>query len=311
MLRSRSLVTVGVGVLLVSVLYGAPKHDVVSNFEKPTPEAALKFLKSLPRVARGRPGEYWVQQWKDFTVEDFKTHKVLQPGGHVEDPRNSKKTNTPHLHLYPWQWKYFTVFEALESFETYHDLEGIDDSCFFYLGQLPSKTMVKIHIAIAGKATGEGVRYLRNLKNLKSLTIKYSRDVTDVALVHAGEIRSLEYLDVNGCPAITGAGVQALVKLKKLKVLKIGGCSLSDTSLKHFRFLSVEELDLSDYVRPWIPRYRGGGKHRFTVSFPGLKRLLASKRHLPNLKRLFLKSTGFSREQKRELAKLRPGLVVK
>ena len=30
------------------------------TFEKPTREEALKFLKSLPRVARGRPGEYWV-----------------------------------------------------------------------------------------------------------------------------------------------------------------------------------------------------------------------------------------------------------
>ena len=110
---------------------------------------------------------------------------------------------------------------------------------------------------------------------------------------------------------VRGTGVQALAKLKNLKTLKIGGCSLSDGSLRFFKSLSVETLDMSDYVKSWVVRYRGGGKHRFTVSFAGLRNLLASKQNLPALKRLMLKSTTISKAQKVQLAKLRPGLVVK
>jgi hypothetical protein len=144
-----------------------------------------------------------------------------------------------------------------------------------------------------------------------------------VALVHAGGIRSLEYLDVNGCPRITGTGVKALAKLQNLKTLKIGGTSLSDASLVHFRALRVEELDLSDNVGEWVVKRQGGGEHHFTVSFAGLRSLIASKDALPNLKRLKLtrnlprwvkpavKSKPFSKAQKAELARLRPGLEVK
>jgi hypothetical protein len=142
-------------------------------------------------------------------------------------------------------------------------------------------------------------------------------------LVRASRIGLLEYLDVNGCPRITGSGVRALSKLKNLRVLKIGGCSLSDASLRHFKALSVEQLDLSDNVAEWVVRYRGGGQHRFTVSFAGLKSLLVSKDALRNLKRLTLrrnlprwvkpvvKAEPFSKAQKAELARLRPGLQVR
>ena len=64
-------------------------------------------------------------------------------------------------------------------------------------------------------------------------------------------------------------------------------------------------------MKPWIVRYRGGGRHRFTVTFRGLRALLASKKNLPNLKRLYLKGTRISRAQKAQLAKLRRGLEVK
>jgi hypothetical protein len=307
----RGLTCLVAGMLLGSVLYAAEDTSWQNDFKKPTPQEALSFLKSLPPVARMHVQGYWLQQFKDFTAQDLKTCKALQPGGHIQDPRSLKKTNTPHLYLYPWQWKYFTVFDGLETFQVMHDLEGMDDSCFFYLGQLPPRTMTKIDVAIAGKTTGEGVKYLANLNNLKSLTIKDSRDLTDVALVNAGGIPSLEYLDVNGCPAITGSGVEALAKLTHLKVLLIGGTSLSDATLPNFKSLSVEELDLSDYVEPWIVKYRGGGAHRFTVTFDGLKNLLTPKENLPNLKRLLLKKTSITAAQKDELAKLRPGLEVK
>lgn len=287
------------------------------DFEKPTPEEALKFLQSLPKR---KFKEGWkedprkiVQFWSETTVEDIRALKTIHPGCHTnkdgEPPR--------HLRLKPEDWRYFTALESLEAFEMTHDLEGCDDACFFHLGQLP-QTMRRVQMEMSD-ATGTGVAHLANLKNLVSLSLNFSRTITDVALVNAAKIESLEYLDVNGCPGITGSGVAALAKLKNLEVLKIGGCSLSDQSLQNFKSLTVEELDLSDNVAEWVVRYRGGGRHDFAVTFAGLKDLLSARENLPNLKRLIVqkhrrslrKDEILTKSQKAELARLRPGLEVR
>lgn len=287
------------------------------RFKRPKPEEALRFLKSLPRVWRNTRDfdpsapskKVLVQLWEDYTVQDLKTTRVMHPGGHIEDPKAPNRFSQRHLRLRPSDWKYFTALEQLEAFEATHDLEGITDECFFYLGQL-SQSVTRLHIEMS-EATGEGVRHLQNLKNLKSLSLNFSRTITDAALVHAAGIGSLEYIDVGACPGITGSGVAALSKLKNLRALKIGSCSLSDSSLRYFKALPVEELDMSNVEAGWIVRYRGGGRARFTVSFAGLRTLLASRDNLPNLKRLVLRKTKLSRQQKDLLAKLRPGLQVR
>jgi hypothetical protein len=280
------------------------------DFTKPTPEEALAWLKSLPRVWRSAQGKkILVQLWEDYTVEDLKTVRLIHPGGHIEDPDAPDRFSRGHLRLKPEDWRYFTVFESLETFEMGHDLEGVTDQCIFYLGQLPqSMRTIKLEMS---EATGEGVKHLQNLKKLTYLSLNFSRTITDVALVHAGEIDSLETINVHACPNITGSGVAALAELKHLKVLKIGSCSLSNASLRHFKNLAVEELDLSHVEQGWIVRYRGGGKAKFTVTASGLRQLLRSRRNLPNLKRLLLANTQFTSKEKRALAKLRPGLVVK
>ena len=311
-----SLLTVGLvaTVLIALTASFAPADDASKNdFKKPSPEEALKFLKSLPRVWRNTRADFrgkkiLVQLWEKHTVEDLKTQKLIHPGGHVEDPDAPNRFSRRHLYIKPADWKYFTVFGALEEFQVGHDLEGITDECLFYLGQLPqSMHTIKLEMS---QATGKGVKHLQNLKNLKYLSLNFSRTITDVALVHAGKIESLEVLDVCGCPAITGTGVSALSKLKNLKTLKIGSCSLSNASLKHFKSLTIEELDLSHVEEGWIIQYRGGGRCRFTITPIGLRNFIADKKNLPDLKRLILKKTRFTKEQKAALAKLRPGLVV-
>ena len=325
MLQRRSSAGPSLAAMLAPVLCAVAAWGGQPAFHKPTPEEALRFLKSLPRVWRNARDfdpnapskKILLQLWEDFTVQDLRTTKLIHPGGHVEDPSAPDRFSRRHLRLRPSDWKYFTAFEQLEAFEATHDVDGITDQCFFYLGQLP-QSMTRLHVEMS-EATGTGVQYLRNLRNLKSLSLNFSRTIEDVALVHAGDIPSLEYLDVNGCPRITGRGAAALAKLKKLKVLKIGGCSLSDASLRHFKGLAVEELNLSDYVAEWIVKYRGGGRHRFTVSFSGLRKLLASRGSLPNLRRLVLrrgrrslsKREILSSRQRAELVKLRPGLAVR
>jgi hypothetical protein len=286
-------------------------------FQRPSPEEALRFLKSLPPVWRNTRDydpkapskKILVYQWKDFTVEDMKTLKLCHPGGHVEEPGKPGSFSKGHLKIRPADWRYFTAFEQLEEFKMVHDIDGATDECLFYLGQLP-QTMHTIKFEMS-QATGEGVRYLQNLKDLKSLSLNFSRTITDVALVHAAGIESLEYLDVGACPLIQGSGVAALARLKNLKVLRIGSCSLSDASLAYFVHLPVEELDLSFVEQGWIIQYRGGGHCQFTVTAPGLARLLNTPGSLPNLKRLILRDTQISQEDKQRLAMLRPGLEVR
>ena len=281
--------------LLATALCALAAWGGEPKFTKPTPEEALKFLKALPRVWRNTRDfdpkapskKILIQLWEDFTVEDLKTLKVVHPGGHVDDPEAPGRFSRRHLRLKASDWRHFTVFEQLEAFEATHDIDGITDECFFYLGHLPqSVTRVQLEMS---EATGEGVRCLQKLKNPKPLSLNFWRTIRDAASVHAGGISSLEYLDVNGCPRITGSGVAALAKLRNLRILKTGGCSLSDASLRNFKALAVEQLDLSDNVAEWVVKYRGGGLHKFTVSFAGLKSLLASKDALPNLKRLTLR----------------------
>jgi hypothetical protein len=55
----------------------------------------------------------------------------------------------------------------------------------------------------------------------------------------------------------------------------------------------------------------GRDRCRFTVTYGGLRRLLASKESLPLLKRLLLTDTAVTKEQKVQAADLRPGLEVK
>ena len=318
-MRIRRLTRLGILALLAPVLCGGAPAPVPTEpeFRRPAPEEALRFLKSLPRVWRNTRDydpkapskKILVQLWQDFTVEDLKSLKVLQPGGHVEDPTAPNRFSKRHLRLRPVDWRYFTVFERLEVFRMGHDIDGVTDECLFYLGQLPqSMHTVKLEMS---EATGEGVRHLQNLKNLKTLGLNFSRTITDVALVHAAGIERLEHLDVSACPLIRGPGVAALAPLERLKVLKIGSCSLSDASLGYFVSLPVEELDMSHVEEGWIVEYRGGGRCQFTVSFTGLGRLLTTPGSLPNLKRLVLRKTQFSAEQKQRLAMLRPGLEVR
>ncbi len=102
----------------------------------------------------------------------------------------------------------------------------------------------------------------------------------------------------------------------------IGSCSLSDASLASFKSLTIEELDLSHTEMGWAIEYRGGGRANFTVTFAGLRALLADKRNMPNLKRLILTSAiqpnlltpaalKLSPREKDELVRLRPGLEVR
>ena len=69
---------------MATALWGAAAWGGEPEFTKPTPEEALKFLQSMPRVNRDNPpnfvprfkGErYFVQLFKDCSIRDIKEMK--------------------------------------------------------------------------------------------------------------------------------------------------------------------------------------------------------------------------------------------
>jgi hypothetical protein len=335
--RSRA----GLCILLVADLAfsAAAASAAAAVLAKPTAEEALAFMRTWPLTwgGKGASGKViWVQPWANRTVEDIRTMTTLHPGYHVRsgqmwergEPVGPERKALPkfvgkmHTRLDPAEYRFFTAFEKLEKFEVTHDLEDITDECLFYLGHLPqSVTALQLEMS---EVVGPGIKHLQNLKNLKTLSMNLSRTLTDEALVQASGIQSLEHLSVSSSPAITGSGVKALAKLKGLKSLKIGSCSLSDASLDNFKDLAIEELDLSHTEMGWAIKYRGGGHANFTVTYAGLRSLLAPKENLPNLKRLILatdpkvraslltpSSLKITAQQEQQLAELRPGLEVR
>ena len=352
--RRPSVAAVVWGVLLAALAYCLAGEDTAAPpasgpatepasrraaFVKPSAEEALAFLRTLPLTWGGKDANgnvKWVQAWEGRTVQDIKTMQTLHPGYHIRsgvmwrrgEPVGPERKALPkfvgrmHTRLDPSDYRYFTAFEKLEKFEVSHDLEYLTDECMYYLGQLP-QSVHTLRLEMC-EATGEGVKHFQNLKGLKTLTMNLSRTLTDTALVNAAGIESLEHLEVSSCPAITGSGVSALAKLKDLKSLKIGSCSLSDAGLANFKALTIEELDLSHTEMGWAIEYRGGGRADFTVTYAGLRALLVDPKNLPNLKRLIVTTDAkirpdlltpttlrLSREQKDELSRVRPGVTVR
>ena len=286
------------GVVLVMLVAGAATAEAQSksrrrgSYKKPTAEEALAFLKTLPPVGRKVDGKpQMVQEWADKSVEDVKTMKTLQFGGHVKGGK--------HLHLKGDDWKYLTAFESVEIANLW-EIDGADDRAFYHLGHL-SPTVTRLFVEQA-TVTDAGVKHLQNLKNLKFVGIGWTQTITDRALVQLAGIPSLEEINVSGCPGIQGPGLRYLVKLKNLKKLHLNQPGFGDKGLAFLAPLRVEEIHLNK-PPAWA-------KKPYTLTPNGLKELLSNRRALPKLKVIHLKN-AVSAKQAADLQKLRPGLTVK
>jgi hypothetical protein len=269
-------------------------NDAGKDYTPPTAEEALTFLQSLPPIGRKVDGKpQMVQIWADKTVSDIKTMKKLQFGGHVE--------GGGHLHIKGSDWKYLTAFEQLEIANLW-EIEGANDTAFYHLGHLPQSVTV-FNIEQADAVTAKGVKHLQNLKQLKTLSIGWSKGIDDEAVKQMAEIFSLEELNVSGCPKIKGPGLKSLSKLKNLKTLKLSMSALTDEALVNLSALNVEELDLSKPPK-WVKNYP------YDITFDGIKNLLAETEHLPKLKKLTLKHLDLTDEHLSTLQASRPDVEI-
>ena len=94
------------------------------------------------------------------------------------------------------------------------------------------------------QVTDEGVGSMRNLKNLRQLSLERTR-VTDNSLDMIASFSELEELDLSGT-AVTDAGVAKLARLQNLKVLWLTNTTVTDevlTTLKSLKNLEQSDVD--------------------------------------------------------------------
>ena len=266
----------------------------VKNYDRPTVEETLTFLRSLPPIHRkinDKPA--LVQIWKDKTIDDIKTMKKLQFGGHIE--------GGGHLRIEGDDWKYLTAFEELETANLW-EIEGANNTAFYHLGHL-SQTVATLNVEVAHEVTAKGIKHLQNLKNLKILGVGWSDKIDDEAVQEIAKIATLEQINVSGCRAIKGPGLESLAKLKHLKTLKLSMSALTDDALANLSGLGVEALDLSKPPN-WVKN------SPYFITFDGIRNLLADRENLPKLMKLTLKNLKLSDKQVAALQASRSGLEV-
>lgn len=98
----------------------------------------------------------------------------------------------------------------------------------------------------------EDLKCLTSLPALKKLTLDSTR-ISDEGLMHVGAIRSLEYLQIEGCRMVTDAGVGHLKGLVNLVELHVTGNVQIDNDaiaslgeMKNLTFLCLRDTGISD-----------------------------------------------------------------
>lgn len=119
---------------------------------------------------------------------------------------------------------------------------GVDDSLIESLieggGSIKSLNLSNTSVS------DEGVLLMNDLP-LVRLNLSKCDSVTDDGMFWMQYIRTLEELDISGCPEITAGGLEQLIQLPKLKRLYLQETKLKTGSLLS-QFLSLEVLNLRD-----------------------------------------------------------------
>lgn len=121
------------------------------------------------------------------------------------------------------------------------------------------------HLTLTGPWGSKDIRGISELKQLKRLSLSYTRNVDDEALAEIGQLKRLEILHLTGT-AVTDRGMPHLARLKGLKILSLNYSNVTDQGLVHLAGLKqLQTLSL---------------RHT-NVSGRGVDRL---RKHVPNCK---------------------------
>ncbi len=113
----------------------------------------------------------------------------------------------------------------------------------------PGKPVVAVSFGpVNKKVTDDGLKELKGLRNLKSLSLFFNGHITDAGMKHVKELTTLESLNI-GNTAVTDAGLAEL-KGMKLKSLTASGCiKMTDKSTETVKgFTDLEYLSLPSTI---------------------------------------------------------------
>lgn len=96
-------------------------------------------------------------------------------------------------------------------------------------------------------ASINGLLYLSELTNLKTLGLSECNTVTDITLLCLSKYKNIERLNLSKCNKITDTELLFLSNLTNLKTLVLESCNkITDTGLKHLsKLINLELLDIS------------------------------------------------------------------
>ncbi|HSQ56933.1 MAG TPA: hypothetical protein VLM40_14425 [Gemmata sp.] len=118
--------------------------------------------------------------------------------------------------------------------------------------KVPGKPVVEVTFGpVNKKLTNDGLKELRGLKSLKSLTIFFCDQINDAGMKHLKALTTLEALNI-GNSGVTNDGLAELKEIKKLKSLTVSGCiRMTDECVDTIRgFAELDYLSLPSTITP-------------------------------------------------------------
>jgi Leucine-rich repeat (LRR) protein len=176
-------------------------------------------------------------------------------------------------------------FKSLRRIEL--EVQQITDSLVDSLERLPELEEIQV---IGGFVDDEGADGIARNRNLRTLGLYETSDITDRGMRRLGRLANLQELRIKMCP-ITGAGLIALSRMPKLRDLSLDWCKITDEGMKAIGpHPSLESLSLL-------------GTQITDLSVESLK-------GIPKLREVAVSSTFFTRSGVAALRKARPGMKI-
>lgn len=111
---------------------------------------------------------------------------------------------------------------------------NVTDDIIEKLGQL--KKLTHLDVSANHQITDTGLVHISKITSLTHLTLNgLSARVSDVGIQNLSELSELEYLDLSGCRGIKENYLHLLYPLKKLKILKTYGTSVTENEIKNIK----------------------------------------------------------------------------
>src|SRR5439155_18828300 len=102
-----------------------------------------------------------------------------------------------------------------------------------------------LSFSFSGKVKDDDLAVLKDLVPFDILVLDDTK-ITDAGLKHLKDLPSLRSLSLSDCVKVTDAGLKEISGLQELESLNLGTTSITDAGLKHLQSLTaLRRLDLS------------------------------------------------------------------